>query len=61
MEINGQMLADVSGDEIEQFLLDNALVGENSTPVAVPTNAPCSDEQHAAMAAGEPVRFKNSL
>jgi glutaredoxin len=59
VEINGQMLADVSGDEVEQFLLENGLTELNTTPTAVPTNAACSDEQHAAMATGQPVTFKS--
>lgn len=57
VEINGRMLPDVSGDEVEQFLLDSGITEYNTTPTAVPTNAPCSEEQHAAMASGEPVKF----
>ncbi|HEY5892801.1 MAG TPA: glutaredoxin [Chthoniobacterales bacterium] len=49
VEINGEMLADISGEEVEQYLLENGLASENSAPVNVPTNAPCTDEQHAAM------------
>ena len=59
VEINGQMLADVSGDEIERFLLENNLTGASDAPVSVPTNAPCTDAQHVAMAAGQaPLEFK---
>ena len=43
------MLPDISGDEVERYLLDKGIVGENNAPVSVPTNAPCTDEQHAAM------------
>jgi len=50
--INGQMLADISGDEVEAYLLSNQLVQATETPVDVPTDRGCSDEQHAAMAAG---------
>ena len=53
------MLPDISGDEIEQFLVEHQLVGQNNAPVGVPTNAPCTDEQHAAMASGSaPLNFK---
>ena len=61
VEINGKMLPDVSGDEVEKFLLDSGITQYNTAPTAVPTNAPCSDEQHAAMASGEPVRFQTAL
>ena len=60
VEIDGQMLPDVSGDEVERYLLEKGLVGENGARTAVPTNSACTDEQHAAMAAGvAPVAFKN--
>lgn len=49
VEINGEMLADISGEEVEQYLLENGLISKNDAPVGVPTNAPCTDEQHAAM------------
>ena len=49
VEINGVMLPDISGEEVERYLLEQGLVGENNAPVGVPTNAPCTDEQHASM------------
>jgi monothiol glutaredoxin len=52
VEINGTMLPDISGEEVEAYLLAQKLVTENSVGTDVPLNAPCSDEQHAAMAAG---------
>ena len=59
IEINGTMLPDVSGDEVERYLLENNLTGASDAPVAVPTNAPCTDAQHVAMAAGDaPLAFK---
>lgn len=59
VEINGTMLADVSGDEVEAYLLANNLVQPSSAEAGVPTNAPCTDEQHAAaaIAAGVKLRF----
>jgi glutaredoxin len=47
--VNGTMLADVSGEELEGYLLDNGLVASSSKATDVPLNAPCSDEQHEAM------------
>ena len=59
VEVNGTMLPDVSGDDVERYLIENHLVGQNNAPVAVPTNAPCTNEQHDAMAAGmAPLAFK---
>ena len=46
VEINGQMLADVSGEEVERYLTDNKLVQESDAATDVPTNAPCPTEQH---------------
>lgn len=50
--VNGHMLADISGDEVEAYLLANQLAGETNATTSVPTDRGCSDEQHAAMAAG---------
>jgi monothiol glutaredoxin len=47
--VNGTMLADISGEEVEGYLLDKGLVGTAEKDTDVPLNAPCSDEQHAAM------------
>jgi monothiol glutaredoxin len=49
VEVNGVMLADVSGEEVEQYLLANGLVQPIDKPADAPTNAPCSDEEHAKM------------
>lgn len=49
VEIDGVMLADVSGEEVENYLLSNNLVKPSGESVEVPTNAPCSDEEHAQM------------
>jgi monothiol glutaredoxin len=46
LEINDKILADVSGDEVEAYLLDNKLVQPNEAEAGVPTNAPCAHEQH---------------
>jgi len=47
--VNGTMLADISGEELEHYFLDNQLVSVSNSDTDVPLNAPCSDEQHAAM------------
>ena len=47
--VDGVMLADVSGEEVENFLLSNNLVQPNVEQTDVPTNAPCTDEEHARM------------
>jgi len=46
VEINDKMLADVSGDEVEEYLIENKLVAANAADAGVPTNAPCAHEQH---------------
>jgi glutaredoxin len=48
IEINGVMLADVSGEEVEQYLVEKQLIQSNASPTAVPINAPCPPEQHEA-------------
>jgi glutaredoxin len=47
--VNGLMLADISGEELEGYLLESGLVGSNDKATDIPLNAPCSDEQHEAM------------
>jgi monothiol glutaredoxin len=56
VEIDGVMLADVSGEEVENYLLSNDLVKANAAAADVPTNAGCSDEEHAKMAT-KTIRF----
>jgi len=46
IEINGQMLADVSGEEVEKYLIDNQLVQASPAQTDVPLNAPCPTEVH---------------
>ncbi|MEK7675422.1 MAG: glutaredoxin [Verrucomicrobiota bacterium] len=45
VEIDGRMLADVSGDEVEAFLLANNLVTPNNLPAEAPTNAACGTHE----------------
>jgi len=44
IEISGQMLADVSGAEVEAYLLRQGLVQPTACPVEVPINQPCAHE-----------------
>jgi len=48
IEINGTMLPDISGEEVEHYLVTNHLVQVDGTPSDVPLNAPCTPEQHEA-------------
>jgi monothiol glutaredoxin len=49
VEIDGNMLADVSGEEVENYMLSNGLVKASGEAPEVPINAPCTDEEHEAM------------
>ncbi|MBK1884256.1 glutaredoxin [Luteolibacter pohnpeiensis] len=52
VEIDGTMLADVSGEEVEQWLVSNGYVQQSEKPADAPIDSACTDEQHAAMARG---------
>ena len=56
VEIDGVMLADISGEEVENYLLANNLVKPTGGSANVATNSGCSDEEHARMES-KPVRF----
>jgi monothiol glutaredoxin len=49
VEINGTMLPDISGEEVEKFLIDNRIVQSSDAATDVPTNAPCATEQHESV------------
>lgn len=44
VEIDGHMLADVSGEEVEAYLLTQRLVTPTGRQADAPTNAPCAHE-----------------
>ena len=44
VEINGNMLADVSGDEVEAYILANNIVEKTKREADAPTNQPCENE-----------------
>src|SRR5947209_20619449 len=46
VEVNGHMLADISGEEVEAYLLANSLIQPTERPADAPTNQPCADEMH---------------
>ena len=52
------MLPDISGEELEAWMLQNGIVKENDAPVNVPLNSACTDEQHETMRTGTPLQFK---
>jgi monothiol glutaredoxin len=57
VEVNGEMVADISGEELEQYRLARGLVGSSERATDVPLNAPCTDAEHDAMMRGEPLKF----
>ena len=54
VEVNGRMLPDISGEEVEAYLLANKLVEPNSRMADSPTNQPCAHE----MPQGAPLHFQ---
>src|SRR6187399_362851 len=48
VEINGQMLPDISGEEVEAYLLANSLVTVTDRAADSPTNQPCAHEMPQA-------------
>jgi glutaredoxin len=46
VEINGTMLPDVSGEEVEKYIVENQLVQSSAADAGVPINAPCATELH---------------
>ena len=54
VEINGRMLADVSGEEVEAYLLSNRLADATDRAADAPTNQPCAHE----MTEPAPLQFR---
>jgi monothiol glutaredoxin len=54
VEINGKMLPDISGEEVEAYMLANSLVSRNELAPDAPTNQPCAHEMPQA----SPLQFK---
>lgn len=47
--VDGKMLADVSGDEVEAWMAENGHLKRNDVEADAPTDSSCTDEQHAEM------------
>jgi glutaredoxin len=54
VEINGHMLPDISGEEVEAYLLAQNLVAQNERSADAPTNQPCAHE----IPQGTPIQFR---
>lgn len=48
VEINGHMLPDISGEEVEAWMLANKVVVPNDIQPDAPTNQPCAHEMPSA-------------
>ncbi len=48
VEVNGEMLPDISGEEVEHYLVEKGLIQPSDAATAVPTNAPCATEEHGS-------------
>ena len=46
VEIDGKMLADISGDEVEAWMLANNIVTPNDRVPEAPTNEACAKHKH---------------
>jgi len=47
VEIDGRMIADVSGEEVEAYMLANRIVTPNNAEPDAPINQPCANEMPA--------------
>ena len=54
VEVNGHMLPDISGEEVEAYLLANNLVQQNDRAADAPTDQPCAHETPQ----GAPMQFR---
>jgi len=52
VEIDGHMLPDISGEEVEAWMLANGYLEASDKAPDAPINSACTDEQHAEMALG---------
>ena len=50
VEINGEMLVDVSGEEVEAWMVEKGMVAANEVEPDAPIDSSCSPEQHEAQA-----------
>jgi len=52
VEVNGHMLADVSGTEVETWMIGNGILEPNDETPDAPTDSCCGAKQHAAKERG---------
>jgi monothiol glutaredoxin len=57
VEVNGEMVADISGEELEEYLVERNLVQASGQDAGVPLNAPCSDEEHERQRSSVRLKF----
>lgn len=53
VEINGHMLPDVSGEDVEKWMQENGYLQTSDVAPDAPINSACTDAQHEAMAIGK--------
>lgn len=53
VEVDGTMLPDVSGEEVEAWMIENGYLNKSESQPDAPIDSSCTDEQHAAMDRGE--------
>jgi len=53
VEINGEMLADVSGEEVEAWMIEKGMVTASEEEPDAPIDSSCSPEQHEKQALAE--------
>jgi glutaredoxin len=58
VEVNGHILADVSGEEVEAWLLANRVVQPSAAAPEAPINQPCAHELPGAEPAPAPLAFR---
>lgn len=59
LDIGGRMLADVSGEELEQWLIREDLVKPSDAPADAPLNTACSHTEHEAQRGwSEPIQIR---
>lgn len=53
VEVDGTMLADVSGEEVEEWMIENGYLQRSEDTPDAPIDSSCSPEQHEAQARAE--------
>lgn len=53
VEVNGTMLADVSGEEVESWMISQGVIEQSNEEPDAPVDSACSPEQHEAQARAE--------